>query len=64
MDSKNINKRAKMESEFDMKDIIVIDNGSETVKVGISGENFPKVIILFYNFLKYIKKIIRISNII
>lgn len=45
MDSKNINKRAKMESEFDMKDIIVIDNGSETVKVGISGENFPKVII-------------------
>lgn len=45
MDSKNVNKRAKMESEFDNKDIIVIDNGSETVKVGISGENFPKVII-------------------
>lgn len=45
MDSKNINKRAKMESEFDMKDIIVIDNGSDSIKVGISGENFPKHII-------------------
>ena len=37
------NKRSMMESEFDTKDIIVIDNGSDTVKIGISGEDNPRV---------------------
>ena len=45
MENKTMNKRSKMESEFDNKDIIVIDNGSDSVKIGISGENFPKLII-------------------
>ena len=40
----NSNKRAKMESEYDVKDIIIIDNGADTVKVGISGEDYPRVI--------------------
>lgn len=39
----NANKRARMESEYDVKDIIVIDNGADTVKVGISGEDNPRV---------------------
>lgn len=43
MDKQKENKRAKMESEFDMKDIIVIDNGADTVKIGISGEDRPRV---------------------
>jgi actin beta/gamma 1 len=30
-----------MESEFDIKDLIVIDNGGDTCKIGISGEDFP-----------------------
>lgn len=37
------NKRSKMESEYDVKDIIVIDNGADTVKIGISGEDKPRV---------------------
>lgn len=37
------NKRAKMESEFDVKDLIVIDNGADSVKIGISGEDKPRV---------------------
>lgn len=32
-----------MESEYDIKDIIVIDNGADTIKIGISGEDFPRV---------------------
>lgn len=32
-----------MESEFDVKDIVVIDNGSDTIKVGVSGEDYPRV---------------------
>jgi actin-related protein len=38
-----VNKRAQMESEFDVKDLIIIDNGSDTIKVGISGEDYPRV---------------------
>jgi actin-related protein len=40
---KNYNTRAIMESEYDVKDIIVIDNGADTIKIGISGEDFPRV---------------------
>jgi len=43
MEKEKENKRAKMESEFDVKDIIVIDNGADTVKIGISGEDKPRV---------------------
>jgi hypothetical protein len=32
-----------MESEYDVKDIIVIDNGTDTVKIGVSGEDYPRV---------------------
>lgn len=37
------NKRSMMESECDVRDIIVIDNGTDTIKVGISGEDYPRV---------------------
>lgn len=37
------NKRSMMESEYDVKDIIVIDNGTDTVKIGVSGEDYPRV---------------------
>ena len=52
----NSNKRAKMESEYDVKDIIIIDNGADTVKVGISGEDYPRVINKIEWFKKKIKK--------
>lgn len=28
-----------MESDVDIKDIVVIDNGTDTIKVGVSGED-------------------------
>lgn len=28
-----------------MKDIVVIDNGTDTVKIGLSGEDYPRIII-------------------
>lgn len=37
------NKRSMMESEYDVKDIIVIDNGTDSVKIGVSGEDYPRV---------------------
>ncbi len=43
-----------MESEYDMKDIIVIDNGTDSVKIGISGEDNPRVFL--FCFLRYIFK--------
>jgi actin beta/gamma 1 len=33
----------KMESEFDLKDYIVIDNGTDSLKIGFSGEDTPRV---------------------
>ena len=36
-------RRDMIESEFDLKDFYIIDNGTETVKIGISGEDFPRV---------------------
>jgi len=38
-------KRDKMESQIGKNDIIVIDNGAETCKIGFSGEDKPRVII-------------------
>jgi len=32
-----------LESEIDSKYLIVIDNGSETIKIGYSGEDYPRV---------------------
>jgi actin beta/gamma 1 len=43
MEKKVQNTRAHMESEYDVKDIIVIDNGADTIKIGISGEDYPRV---------------------
>ncbi len=40
------NKRSMMESEYDVKDIIVIDNGTDSVKIGVSGEDYPRVIFI------------------
>eukprot|EP01016_Furgasonia_blochmanni_P024430 TRINITY_DN2634_c0_g2_i4.p1 TRINITY_DN2634_c0_g2~~TRINITY_DN2634_c0_g2_i4.p1 ORF type:complete len:416 (-),score=66.10 TRINITY_DN2634_c0_g2_i4:987-2234(-) len=35
----------KMESEFDLKDYIVIDNGTDALKIGFSGEDTPRFVI-------------------
>lgn len=40
------NKRNLLESEVDLKDLIVIDNGTDTLKMGYSGENYPRVTLL------------------
>ena len=40
------NKRNLLESEVDLKDLIVIDNGTDTIHMGYSGENFPRVKII------------------
>jgi actin-related protein len=39
------NKRNLLESEVDLKDLIVIDNGTDSIKMGYSGENHPRIII-------------------
>ena len=38
------NKRNLLESEVDLKDLIVIDNGTDTIQMGYSGENLPRVV--------------------
>ena len=38
-------KKDVLESETDVKDLVVIDNGTETVKIGLSGEDYPRVLI-------------------
>ena len=37
------NKRSMMESEFDLKDVVIIDNGTQITKIGVSGEDNPRV---------------------
>ena len=32
-----------MESAYDEKDLVVIDNGSDTLKIGFSGTDWPQV---------------------
>jgi len=32
-----VNRKAEYESGIDLSDIVVIDNGTDTVKIGISG---------------------------
>ena len=49
------NKRSMMESEYDMKDIIVIDNGTDSVKIGISGEDNPRVFFFIF-YVMYLNK--------
>jgi actin-related protein len=47
------NKLNLLESEVDLKDLIVIDNGTDSIKIGYSGENHPEYHIKFsYKFLK------------
>jgi actin-related protein len=44
--SGNVLKRRKyFESEVDVKEMIIIDNGTETIKIGRSGVDYPSVII-------------------
>ena len=38
-------KKDVLESETDVKDLVVIDNGTETVKIGLSGEDYPRVLL-------------------
>lgn len=38
-------KKDVLESETDVKELVVIDNGTETVKIGLSGEDYPRVLI-------------------
>lgn len=38
-------KKDILESETDVRDLVVIDNGTETVKIGLSGEDYPRVLI-------------------
>jgi hypothetical protein len=33
----------EMDSLFDKEEIVVIDNGSETMKIGFAGEDYPRV---------------------
>lgn len=37
-------KKDALESEVDVKDVVVIDNGTESVKIGISGEDYPRIV--------------------
>ena len=37
-------KKDVLESEVDVKDVVVIDNGTESVKIGISGEDYPRIV--------------------
>lgn len=43
--NKQPNKRLEVEAEIDVKDIVVIDSGTDTVKVGISGTDYPEIVI-------------------
>lgn len=47
------NKRNLLESEVDLKDLIIIDNGSDTIKMGYSGENQPRVIFSTSTYFEY-----------
>jgi hypothetical protein len=40
-----VNRRKFIESEINMKEMIIIDNGTETVKIGRSGVDYPSIII-------------------
>lgn len=35
--------KVQLESDVDVKEFIVIDNGTETIKIGVSGEDYPRV---------------------
>jgi len=42
-----INPDYAMDSQVDFKEVVVIDNGSDLLKIGFSGDDWPQV-----NFLK------------
>lgn len=33
----------EMDSLFDKEEVVIIDNGSETIKAGFAGEDYPRV---------------------
>lgn len=45
MNGNILNRRKYFESEVDVKEMIIIDNGTETVKIGRSGVDYPSIII-------------------
>jgi actin-related protein len=44
-EKRTVNKRSKVESEVDMRDVVVIDNGTDTIKIGMSGVDYPQIVI-------------------
>ena len=40
-----VNRRKDIESEINLREMIIIDNGTETVKIGRSGSDYPSIII-------------------
>lgn len=42
---KIMNKRFNVESAIDVEEIVVIDNGTDTIKIGMSGSDYPQIII-------------------
>ena len=40
-----VNKRSLVESEIDLEDVVVIDNGTDTIKIGMSGTDTPQILI-------------------
>jgi actin-related protein len=44
-EKKIVNKRANVESEVDMREVVVIDNGTDTIKIGMSGVDYPQIVI-------------------
>ena len=40
------NRLEKMETFFDQKEVVVIDNGTGFIKAGFAGEDMPRVIYL------------------
>ena len=43
--NKQPNKRLEVEAEIDVKDVVIIDCGTDTVKVGISGTDYPEIVV-------------------
>ena len=39
-----------MDSAVDQKDIVVIDSGTDSLKIGFSGSDWPQVKVEIYNF--------------
>ena len=46
------NRLEKMETFFDQKEVVVIDNGTGFIKAGFAGEDMPRVSYLRWKSLK------------